>query len=76
MTAPALSCAEIEIGGSIDLDPVTICACVTWLAMHWGDWKPECLAGEMARELLAAAGIAAVGPLAGLSTDDPLGDHQ
>lgn len=65
MTAPTLSYAEIEIGSSIDLDPVTVCACVAWLAMYCTDWKPERLAGEMARDLLAAAGMVAVGPLAG-----------
>ncbi len=26
--------------------------CVVWLAKHGGDFKPECLAGEMARDLL------------------------
>jgi hypothetical protein len=26
--------------------------CVTWLAMNHADWKPEALAGEMARALL------------------------
>ena len=26
--------------------------CVTWLAKHSGDFKPDCLAGEMARDLL------------------------
>ncbi len=26
--------------------------CVTWLARHSLDFKPECLAGEMARDLL------------------------
>ena len=26
--------------------------CVTWLAVFYADFKPECLAGEMARSLL------------------------
>jgi len=28
--------------------------CVTWLAMHHADYKPEALAGQMACDLLAA----------------------
>lgn len=53
MTSPIL-CTEIDLTDGMDLDPMTVCACVTWLAMHHDDYKPEFLAGYMAREMLAS----------------------
>ena len=39
-----------------DLRAATIRECVTWLAMHHADFKPEALAGEMARDMLPKGG--------------------
>lgn len=50
--APAVRTAERGSTPSNDRDAV-IRECVTWLAMNHADWKPEALAGEMARALLS-----------------------
>lgn len=50
---------ELNLNVAMGLDPVTICACVTWIAMHCHDVKPEYLAGEMAAAMLRNVDAAA-----------------